>query len=436
MKNFKRVMAVLIILILIAGWYVTIFGAGSKVDPIKDHMKLGLDLQGGVYVVLEADTDATGAELTSLMNQTQAVIEKRVNEMGLTNPVVSIEGEKRIRVELPGVDDAESAIKSIGTTAQLTFITADGNVILTGDNVKDASTALNQKGAGYVVTMEFDSTGSSLFEAATQSIVNGEKADEKLGLPANCIAIILDNEIISYPGVSSVITGGKCQIEGNFTQEEATNLAALIRGGALPVNLEEVQTNIVGPTLGMDSLTQSIIAAVIGAVLVLLLMLIVYRIMGLAADIALMVYILAYLWIIVAFGNVLTLPGIAGMILSVGMAGDANVIIFSRIKEEVVKGKTIRVATAQGYKRALGTVVDSQVTTLIAGVALYEFGSGDVRGFALTLMIGIIISIITATIVTNVYLQLMAESRIFGTKKMFGIKNAPAAVSEEVKEAL
>lgn len=437
MKNFKRVMAALIILILIAGWYVTIFGAGSKVGPIKDHMKLGLDLQGGVYVVLEADTDATGAELTSLMNQTQAVIEKRVNEMGLTNPVVTVEGEKRIRVELPGVEDAESAIKSIGTTAQLTFITADGNVILTGDNVKDAGTALNQKGAGYVVTLEFDSTGASLFEAATQSIVNGEiTADEQLGLPAQCIAIILDNEIISYPSVSSVITGGKCQIEGNFSQEEASNLAALIRGGALPVNLEEVQTSIVGPTLGMDSLTQSIIAAVIGAALVLLLMLIVYRMMGLAADIALIVYILAYLWIIVAFGNVLTLPGIAGMILSVGMAVDANVIIFSRIREEVMKGKTVRVATAQGYKRALGTVVDSQVTTLIAGVALYEFGSGDVRGFALTLMIGIIISIITATIVTNVYLQLMAESKTFGTKKMFGIKDAPAAAEVEVKEAL
>ena len=437
MKNVKRVMAVLIILILIAGWYVTIFGAGSVTGPIKDHMKLGLDLQGGVYVVLEAETDATGAELTSLMNQTQAVIEKRVNEMGLTNPVVSIEGEKRIRVELPGVDDAESAIKSIGTTAQLTFITADGNVILTGDNVKDAGTAINQKGAGYVVTMEFDSTGSSLFEAATQSIVNGEiTADEQLGLPASCIAIILDNEIISYPNVSSVITGGKCQIEGNFSQEEASNLAALIRGGALPVNLNEVQTNIVGPTLGMDSLTQSIVAAAIGAALVLLLMLIVYRMMGLAADIALIVYILAYIWIIVAFGNVLTLPGIAGMILSVGMAVDANVLIFSRIREEVSKGKTIRVATTQGYKRALGTVVDSQVTTLIAGVALYEFGSGDVRGFALTLMIGIIISIITATIVTNVYLQLIAESRTFGTKKMFGIKDVPVVAAEEVEEAL
>lgn len=436
MKNFKRVMSVLIILVLIAGWYVTIFGVGDKVGSIKDYIKLGLDLQGGVYVVLEADTDATGAELTSLMNQTQAVIEKRVNEMGLTNPVVTIEGEKRIRVELPGAEDAESAIESIGTTAQLTFITADGNVILTGDNVKDASTAINQNGAGYVVTMEFDSTGASLFEAATQSIVNGSiTANEEIGLPASSIAIILDNEIISYPTVSSVISGGKCQIEGNFSQEEASNLAALIRGGALPVNLEEVQTSIVGPSLGMDSLTQSIFAAIIGAALVLILMLAVYRIMGLAADIALIVYILAYLWIIVAFGNVLTLPGIAGMILSVGMAVDANVIIFSRIREEVRKGKSVRVATTQGYKRALATVIDSQVTTLIAGVALYEFGSGDVRGFALTLMIGIIISIVTATVVTNVYLQLFAESKTFGTKKFFGIKDTPA-VKAEVKEAL
>lgn len=426
-------MAVLIILILIAGWYITVFGAGNKVGSIKDYMKLGLDLQGGVYVVLEADTDATGSELLSLMNQTQAVIERRVNEMGLSNPVVTIEGEKRIRVELPGVDDAESAIETIGTTAQLTFITADGATILTGDNVKDAGTAINQEGAGYVVTLEFDSTGASMFESATQAIVNGQiTADEQLGLPADCVAIILDNQIISYPSVSNVISGGRCQIEGNFSQEEASNLAALIRGGALPVNLEEVQTSIVGPSLGMNSLTQSIVAALIGIALVLLIMLVFYRIMGLAADIALLVYILIYLWVLIALGNVLTLPGIAGMILSVGMAVDANVIIFSRIREEVRKGKTIRVATSQGYRRALTTVIDSQVTTLIAGVALYEFGSGDVRGFALTLMIGIIISIFTATVVTNVYLQLMAESRTFGTKKLFGIKeDAPASAVKE-----
>lgn len=431
MKTIKRVFAVLIILILAAGWYVTVLGAGDTLGSIKDHMKLGLDLQGGVYVVLEADTDATGPELAALMNQTQAVIGKRVNEMGLSNPVVTIEGEKRIRVELPGVEDAEAAIESIGTTAQLSFITADGNIILTGDNVKNAGTEINQEGAGYVVTLEFDSTGSSLFEAATQSIVNGEiTASEELGLPASCIAIILDNEIISYPSVSNVISGGRCQIEGNFTQEEASNLAALIRGGALPVALEEVQTNIVGPTLGMESLSQSIVAALVGVALVLLIMLLFYRVMGLAADIALLVYVLIYIWILAGFGTVLTLPGIAGMILSVGMAVDANVIIFSRIREEVANGKTIRVATTQGYKRALKTVIDSQVTTLIAGVALYEFGSGDVRGFALTLMIGIIISIFTATVITNIYLQLMAESKTFGTKKMFGIKEQAAAGKE------
>jgi len=431
MNNAKRVMAVLIILVLIAGWYITVFGTGESFGGIRDKMKLGLDLQGGVYVVLEADTDATGSELLSLMNQTQAVIENRVNEMGLSNPIVTIEGEKRIRVELPGVEDAESAIEAIGTTAQLTFITADGGVILTGDNVKDAGTALNQNGAGYVVTLEFDAAGASLFEAATQSIVNGEiTANEEIGLPANCIAIILDNDIISYPSVSKVISGGSCQIEGNYTQEEAGQLAALIRGGALPVNLEEVQTSIIGPTLGLNSLTQSIVAALVGILLVLLIMLIFYRIMGLAADIALLVYALAYLWILVLFGNVLTLPGIAGMILSVGMAVDANVIIFSRIREEVRKGKTIRVASSQGYRRALTTVIDSQVTTLIAGVALYQFGSGDVRGFALTLMIGIILSIFTATVVTNVYLQLMAESKTFGTKKMFGISEPKAEVKE------
>jgi protein-export membrane protein SecD len=434
MKKFRKVMSVLIIIVLACGWYITVCGVGDKISPIGDYIKLGLDLQGGVYVVLEAQTDATGSELSSLMSQTQAVIEKRVNEMGLTNPVVSIEGENRIRIEMPGADDAESAIESIGKTAQLEFITADGTIVLDGGNVKDAGTSVNSQGAGYVVTLEFDSEGSTAFENATRSIVNGEiTASDDTGLSASSIGIILDDEFISTPTVSSVISGGKCQIEGSFTQDEATELAALIRGGALPVELEEVQTSIVGPSLGMDSLSESILAAVIGVILVMIIMLLGYRIMGLAADIALIAYCLIYLWILVIFGNVLTLPGIAGMILSVGMAVDANVIIFSRIKEEVIKGKTIRVATAQGYKRALMTVIDAQVTTLIAGVALYEFGSGDVRGFALTLMIGIIISIFTATVVTNVYLLLFADSKRLATRKLFGIREdkKPAIAAEE-----
>ena len=434
MKNLRRAAAVIVLAAVICGWYFTIFGFG-KIGGIKDHMKLGLDLQGGVYVVLEADTDAKGEELAKLMQQTQSVIDKRVNELGLTNPVVSVENENRIRVELPGAQDADSAIESIGKTAQLSFITADANLILDGSNVKDAGSQINQNGAGYVVTLQFDSTGAAAFEEATRKIVNNEiTANEQIGMPANTIAIILDNEVISNPSVSTVISGGSCQIEGKFTQEEAAELAALIRGGALPVELKEVQTSVVGPTLGMDSLKSSIIAAAIGFVLVALMMLLVYRVMGLCADIALAAYGLIYLWLLVAFRNVLTLPGIAGMILTIGMAVDANVIIFSRIREEVRKGKTIRVATAQGYRRALTTVIDSQVTTLIAGVALYEFGYGDVRGFALTLMIGTILSIFTATVLTNLYLLLVSENRHLATNTLFGIRmpKEAAAVPEAV----
>lgn len=421
-RNLRRVLAIIVLAAILIGWYFTIFGFG-KLSGIKDYMRLGLDLQGGVYVVLEADTDATGEELTKLMQQTQSVIEKRVNELGLTNPVVSIEDKNRIRVELPGADDADSAIKQIGRTAQLTFITADGNKVLDGSSVKDAGTQINQNGAGYVVTLEFDNKGANAFEEATQKIVNNEITPNKqTGMQANTIAIVLDNEVISNPSVSSVISGGNCQIEGNFSQKEASNLAALVRGGALPVNLKEVQTSVVGPTLGMDSLSSSIMAAIIGFIIVILMMLLVYRIMGIAADIALAGYALIYLWLLVAFKTVLTLPGIAGMILTVGMAVDANVLIFSRIREEVRKGKTIRVATSQGYKRALVTVIDSQVTTLIAGVALYEFGSGDVRGFALTLMLGTILSIFTATVLTNLYLLLIAENKHLATNRLFGIR--------------
>lgn len=373
------------------------------------------------------------------MSQTQAVIERRVNEMGLTNPIVTIEGENRIRVELPGAEDAETAIEQIGRTAQLEFVLADGTVAVDGSHISDAGTQINQNGSGYVVTLEFDSEGATAFEQATQTIVNGEvTVDETMsqqGITSSMLLIVLDGEIISSPTVSSVISGGNAQIEGNFTQEEASQLAALIRGGALPVGLEEVQTNIVGPSLGMDSLTESIIAALIGVALVMLLMLLVYRLPGLAADIALALYCLIFIWIIAAFGTVLTLPGIAGMILSVGMAVDANVIIFARIKEEVRNGKTIRVATTQGYKRALGTIIDSQVTTLIASVALYGFGSGDVRGFALTLMTGIVISIFTATVITNVFLRILAESKRFGTKKFFGIKDTSPVGAAETKEA-
>lgn len=422
----KKTLAIVLAILIAGCWFVTLMGAGSFA-PIKEQLKLGLDLKGGVSVVMEAQTDATGSELKTLMQQTQAIIEKRVNQMGLSEPVVTIEGDKRIRVDLPGADDADQAITQIGKTAQLQFVMADGTVVLDGSQVKDAGVSKNQGKSnisldtGYVVTLEFDAEGSKAFKNATERIVNNQVTPTIEGMQANQIMIILDGQVLSNPGVSEVISNN-AQISGNFTNEEAANLAILIRGGALPVGLEEVDTTTVGPTLGIDSLKDSLLAGTIGICLVIIFMIAMYGIMGLAADIALILYVLIVIWAMAAFGAVLTLPGIAGMILGVGMAVDANVIIFSRIREEVLGGKSIRVAAHEGFKRAMSTVIDSQVTTMIAAVVLYQLGSGPVRGFAMTLMISIIASIFTAVVITQFYLSIFSESKIFGNNKFFGIK--------------
>jgi protein-export membrane protein SecD len=412
----KAISAALVVLILL-GWYVSLFGLGS-IKPIRDQLKLGLDLKGGVYVVMEAETNVQGETLKQLMTQTQSVIERRVNAMGLSEPIVTIEGEKRIRVELPGASNAEEAIAAIGKTAQLEFVMADGTKILDGSQVADAGVQVDQQNGGYAVTLKFTATGSTAFKDATAKIVNGEMkttTTEKYGtVQGNIIMIILDDAIISAPGVSEVIPNGEAIItsgRGGFGQEEATTLGILIRGGALPVALKEVQTSIVGPTLGLDAFNNSVIAGGIGILLIMIFMLLMYRIMGFAANIALLMYILLVMWVIIALGAVLTLPGIAGIILSVGMAVDANVIIFARIQ-----------ATDQGFKRAMTTIIDSNSTTIIAALVLYQFGSGPVKGFAATLMIGIIASMFTALIVTHSFLGTIIETKRFTTRKWFAIK--------------
>lgn len=406
----KKVLAILLCIVIVFGWFVTLKGLGP-LKPLKDEMKLGLDLKGGVYVVMEAKTKAKGEDLKKLMDQTQAVIEKRVNEMGLSEPVVTIEGENRIRVELPGAKDSDEAIKQIGKTAQLQFMTADQKLVLDGSNVKNAGVGRDEKKGGYAVTLEFDSKGSAAFEEATRKIVNKSiVSKDPQKIPADAIYIILDNKVISNPRVDSVISGGKCEITGHFTSEQATSLSALIRGGALPVELKEIETNMVGPHVGIDALANSIKGGVIGFVLLIILMLAVYRLMGLCANLALLIYVLIEFWAIVALGGVMTLPGIAGLIVSIGMAVDANVIIFSRIKEELLKGRTVRVASQMGFKRAMSTIIDSQVTTMIASIILYQLGTGPVKGFALTLMIGIVASVFTAVVVTNVFLRVLSNS--------------------------
>lgn len=427
--NLKRFLAVFFVIIIAAGWYLTIFGAGP-VDPLKDRIKLGLDIKGGVYVVMEAKTDLTGDELKKAMEQTQTVIEERVNQLGLAEPVVTIEGDKRIRVELPGAEDAQEAIEQIGKTAQLQFALADGTIVLDGGNVKDASVTTDSQKAGYAVALEFDSEGSDLFYQATSTAYSGSVTSSIDGVPNDSIMIILDGQIISYPQVNEPISGGKCTITGNFTQDEASNLAALIRGGALPLELNEVNSSVQSAKIGYNALEMSVYAGLIGLAIILILMLVAYRGMGIAADLALLFYVVIVLNIIAAMGSVLTLPGIAGIILSVGMAVDANVVIFSRIREEIEGGKTVRSAVQSGFKRAMSTVIDSQVTTLIAAVILYEIGTSSVKGFAWTFMIGIVVSIFTAVVVTQLYVSLMSSGKRTSSKGFFGInKNNRASFS-------
>ena len=402
----KRVFAVLFVIIIVAGWYLTLVGAGP-IQPLKDRMKLGLDVKGGVYVVMEAKTDLKGDDLREAMEQTQAVIEERVNQMGLAEPVVTIEGEKRIRVELPGAEDAQEAIDQIGRTAQLQFALADGTIVLDGGNVKDATIATDNESAGYAVALEFDSEGSDLFHQATSQAYSGAVTSAIEGVDNKAIMIILDGQIISAPRVNEPISGGQCSITGGFSQEEASNLAALIRGGALPLELEEINSSVQSAKIGYNALEMSVYAGIIGLAIILIIMLVAYRAMGIAADLALLLYVIIVLNIMSAMGSVLTLPGIAGIILSVGMAVDANVVIFSRIREEIESGKTVRVAVQTGFKRAMKTVVDSQVTTLIAAVILYQIGTSAVKGFAFTFMIGIIVSIFTAVVVTQLYVGII-----------------------------
>lgn len=385
-----------------------------RIKPIKDSIRQGLDLKGGVYVVYEAQTDKTGAELDELIQQVIEVFSKRVDGMGLTEPLIIREGEKRIRVELPGVQNAQEAIETIGKTAQLKFVTADNEVVVTGSNVVKSQATLGEGNAPQV-SLEFDNEGAKKFAEATGKLAGLEDAMDRI------IYIILDDEIISSPVVSNQIPNGQASISGGFTIETASNLAALIRAGALPVDLEEVQTSTITASLGENALNKSVQAAKIGILIVFLFMLIYYRIPGVVASVALSIYILLVLSIMIALKATFTLPGIAALILSVGMAVDANVIIFERIKEEIKSGKTVRASIDSGFKRAFSSILDSNVTTLISGTVLYQLGTGPIRGFAVTLIIGIVASMFTAVVVTKFLLKLFVGMGLAKNSKLYGV---------------
>lgn len=375
-------------------------------------------MQGGTHVVLQAvDTPDLKVD-DDAVKRSVSIIERRVNELGLTEPLIQRQGKDRIIVELPGVKDPEKAIAMLGRTAMLQFMDDQGNVVLTGSDLKDARGQMSE-GTRAVVSLEFNDEGAKKFADLTARNIGRQ------------IAIALDGKVLTAPVVNEVITGGRAQITGNHTMEEAEQLAILLRSGSLPVKLEVMENRTVGPTLGQDSKEKSIRAFIIGCSAVFVFMLIFYRLSGLVADIALLLYTMMLLWVMRYLNATLTLPGIAGIILSIGMAVDANVLIFERFKEEIKKGRTLRSAMAAGFDRAFTTIMDSNITTLMAALILFYMGTGPIKGFAVTLALGVVLSMISAVVVTKYLLQFLISSEFTKNPWIFGV-GAPKA--EEVTE--
>ena len=398
-KNvFAKLMAIVIVIIAVFAYYIS---------PLAHSIKQGLDLQGGTHVVLEAIDTPEAPVNDDAVNRVVKIIERRVNELGLTEPIIQREGSRRIIVELPGVKDPEKAIEMLGKTAMLEFKDEAGVTALNGTDLKDAHAQIDQANKN-LVALEFTEEGAQKFADLTTKNI-GKK-----------IAVLLDKKVLTNPTVNEPITGGKAVITGSQTIEEAQNLAILMRSGSLPVKVDIVETRTVGPTLGQDSKDKSEFAFMVGIGAIIIFMLAFYRLSGLIANVSLALYVLMLLFSLKLLDATLTLPGIAGIILSMGMAVDANVLIFERFKEEFRNGKTLRNAMDSGFSRAFATILDSNVTTIIAAVVLFFLGSGPIKCFAITLGLGIVLSMFTAITVTQYLLKLLIGSNLFKNSKFFG----------------
>ncbi|MFA5840117.1 MAG: protein translocase subunit SecD [Candidatus Margulisiibacteriota bacterium] len=405
-------------------------------------LNLGLDLQGGTRIVLEGQETAKVKISDDSMAGAVAVIRNRIDALGVTEPSIQRKGSSQIVVELPGIKDPDHALAVIGDTALLEFVEAEwaptdatkltnekikafygpearlGKVdlgknngpsdvraiilkktALTGSTLKGAWPGVNEYG-NPIVDIEFNGEGAQLFADVTARSVNKP------------LAIVLDGKVISAPNVNEPIPSGRAQISGSFSVAEVQDLVIKLKAGALPIPVKPVEIRVVGPTLGKDSIDKSMLAGIIGFVIVAIFMVLYYRLPGFLADVALVIYALLVLAIMSLLHSTLTLPGIAGFILSIGMAVDANVIIFERLKEELRAKKTIRLAIETSFKRAFDAILDSNVTTIIAAITLFFVGTGSIRGFAVTLTIGIIVSMFTAIVITRMLLDMMVEGKV------------------------
>ena len=413
-------------------------------------IQLGLDLVGGVQALLEADLPPDVEVTKENMQTARRIIEDRVNGLGVSEAVVQIAGDRRILVELPGQTDPEQALSTIKDTALLEFVdfgdlsnqeasllyntkintdyqtssdlnesdslSSEGPVfhtVMTGASIKQVGVSKNALGK-YLVVFELTPEGSQIFKEYTTNNTG------------KLLAIVLDNEVISAPRIEEPITAGRGSISGNFTAETANNLSIQLRYGALPVPLKVVQTETIGPTLGEDSLEKSLRAGIIGLSVVMLFMALYYRLPGIIADLALLLYALLTLALFRLIPVTLSLPGIAGFVLSIGVAVDANVLIFERMKEELRAGNSLKKAISLGWDRAWPSIRDSNISTLITCIILYWFGSifgaSIVKGFSLTLAIGVLVSLFTAVTATRTFLHLLLDNIKF-TKhpKLFGV---------------
>ncbi len=377
---------------------------GFQFKTFNDMITKGLDLQGGVSVTMQLE----GNNITSKeLEQTQQLLSLRVNKVGVSNTSVTTEGNDKVVVNIPGDYDSNSILDTLTTTGELEFVAPDGSTILTGSDVSSASVYMNNSGEP-VITLKLNSDGTEKFAEATKEYL-GQK-----------IAIEMDGEVLTDPTVQSVISDGEATITGSTSLTEAKKIADIINAGALPVPVKVVSVETIGAELGASALPDAMKAGAIGILIIFLFMILNYRWLGFIASMCLSIYILLVLYAFVAVGVVLSLPGIAGLLLTIGMAVDANVLMFERIKEELRQGRSVSAAVKFGYHNALSSIIDSNVTTLIVAVVLYYFGSGEVQGFALTLLIGVLLSMFTAIVVTKFFINLAVDSKLLNKPSMFG----------------
>lgn len=410
MKKSKAAVILAVILAAFVGlaYYASIILSSTGVGEDMS-IPLGLDLSGGVSITYQVVDENPSAED---MSDTIYKLQKRVDSYSTEASVYQV-GDDRITVEIPGVQDANQILEDLGNPGSLEFQMPDGSVFMTGDMVEDAqgATATDRYGnKQYIVSLKLTDEGAKIF---------GEVTSENIG---KNLPIVYDGETISYPQVQSAITGGEAQITGMSSFEEADNLATQIRIGSLSLQLSELESSVVGAQLGSQAISSSLKAGAIGLAIVMVFMIVMYAVPGIAASLALAIYTTLVIATLYLFDITLTLPGIAGIILGIGMAVDANVIVFARIREEIATGKSVQTSMKIGFQKAMSAILDGNITTLIASVVLMALGSGTVKGFAYTLMIGIILSLFTAMVVTryilySLYALGLKSEKLYGRAK-------------------